>query len=202
MRDWDTINKMTLVDLRSTVKELFRAANYRIARLGEHRMESAAYQKLLSFMGAPYLTDKGDFNYRFKMPDIADSEQLSNQLRQSIGVAERFMESETSTVHGIQKVAANRRKWVRKTFGGFASNKDADEFLRFLGSDVIKEQMQIFDSNIVVEALSNANEHRGEKTLLEMFQDFKASGRSYGSWIIELEDRNKSSTKGSRGIRF
>ena len=53
-----------------------------------------------------------------------------------------------------------------------------------------------------VEALSNANEHRGEKTLLEMFQEFKASGRSYGSWIIELEDRNKSSTKGSRGIKF
>lgn len=194
--EWNELNKLSLSALESKAKELHRKANYRIARLGNKRGESAAYEKLKSYIGSPYLSGKEYL--KFVIPDTENVRQKMNQLIQSIGIAEKFLSSETSTAKGIERVKRNRRKWVRENFDGFQSNADADDFLRFLGSAEIQAQKQIFDSNIIVEALATASKNQPSKKLQEIYRDFKESGKSWGGFIIDQEQEWKK----KKGIKF
>lgn len=187
--EWNELNKLSLDALESKAKELYRKANYRIARLGNKRGESAAYEKLKSYIGSPYLQEKNFL--KFEIPDTENVRQKMNQLIQSIGIAEKFLSSETSTAKGIERVKRNRRKWVRENFDGFQSNADADDFLRFLGSAEIQAQKQVFDSNIIVEALATASKNQPSKKLQEIYRDFKESGKSWGGFIIDQEAEYK-----------
>lgn len=194
--EWNELNKLSLDALEARAKELYRKANYRIARLGNKRGESAAYEKLKSYIGSPYLQEK---NYlKFEIPDTENVRQKMNQLIQSIGIAENFLSSETSTAKGIERVKRNRRKWVRENFDGFQSNTDADDFLRFLGSAEIQAQKQIFDSNIIVKALVTASKNQPSKKLQEIYRDFKESGKSWGGFIIDQDQEWKK----KKGIKF
>lgn len=194
--EWNELNKLSLSALESKAKELYRKANYRIARLGNKRGESAAYEKLKSYIGSPYLSGKEYL--KFVIPDTENARQKMNQLIQSIGIAKKFLSSETSTAKGIERVKRNRRKWVRENFDGFQSNADADDFLRFLGSAEIQAQKQIFDSNIIVEALATASKNQPSKKLQEIYRDFKESGKSWGGFIIGQEQEWKK----KKGIKF
>lgn len=194
--EWEELNKLSLDALERKSLELYRKANYRIARLGKKRSESAAYEKLKSYAGSPYLQEQEYL--KFKIPETENIRQKMNQLIQSIGIAEKFLSAETSTAKGIERVKRNRRKWVRQNFDGFTSNKDADDFLRFLGSPEIQEQKQIFDSNIIVEAIATASKNQPSKKLQEIYRDFKESGKSWGGFIIDQEQEYKS----KRGIKF
>lgn len=194
--EWDDINSMSLIELEKAASELYRRANYRIERLGKHRNESEAYKKLSSYIGSPYLYE-GDY-LQFKIPDTGDALQKVNQLRQSIAVVENFMAAKTSTVKGIEKVKRNRRKWIRQNFDGFSKNKDADDFLKFIGSDEIKEQKKIYDSNIVVKALAIADKNQPSKKLKEIYDNFKKSKKSWGGFLIEQEQEYKK----KKGIKF
>ena len=196
MKSWDELSKASLAELMEIAKDLFRKTNYRIARLGNARKESAAYRKVETFIGSSFL-ERGKY-FKFIIPDVSNDTQKRNQLAQGIFTAQAFMESQTSTKTGMKKVQVNRRKWVRENFDGFESNKDADEFLRFLGSDEIKQQMQVFDSNIVVEALAIAGKNQPSKKLKEIYDDFKKSGKSWGGFIIDQEE----SWRQRKGIRF
>lgn len=194
--EWEYLNNLSLDALEEKAVELYKKANYRIARLGKKRSESPAYNKIKSYIGSPYLKDV-DF-LSFKIPETENKTQKRNQLIQSIGIAENFLNSETSTVKGMERVARNRRKWVRRNFDGFRTNKEADDFLNFLGSAEIQEQKQIFDSNIIVEAISTASKNNPSKKLEEIYRDFKKSGKSWGAFIIEQEQEYKS----KKGIKF
>lgn len=196
MTEWGELNKMSLGELESKAKELYRKANYRLARLGSKRGESAAYQRLRTYTGSPYIRE--DEYFKFKMPDTKDKSQKTNQLIQSIGIAENFLSAETSTVKGIERVKRKRRKWVRENFDGFQSNAAADDFLRFLGSPEIQAQKQVFDSNIIVEAIATASKNQPSKKLQEIYMDFKESGKSWGGFIIDQEQEWKK----RKGIRF
>ena len=196
MISWEKLNTMTLAELESFAEELFRKANYRLSRLGESRVASDAYKRVSSYFGAPYIDD--DKYYKFKMPSTTDAKQRTNQLRQAIDVAENFLEAQTSTKKGIEQVKRKRRKWVRENFDGFSSNADVDDFLRFLGSSEIQAQKQIFDSNIIVEALATASKNQPSKKLKEIYDEFKASGKSWGGFIIDQEDEWRK----RKGIRF
>lgn len=194
--EWDNINRMSLIELEKTASELYRSANYRIERLGKYRSESEAYKRLSSYIESPYLHE-GDY-LQFKIPETDDALQKANMLRQSISVAGRFMEAKTSTAKGIEKVKRKRRKWVRENFDGFSKNKDADDFLKFLGSDEIKEQKKIYDSNIVVKALAIGSKNQPSKKLKEMYNDFKESKKSWGGFLIQQEQEYKK----KKGIKF
>ena len=194
--EWDELNKLSLAALEKKAAELYRKANYRITRLGKKRSESPAYNKLKSYIGSPYLQER-DY-LRFEIPETENVRQKMNQLIQSIGIAENFLSAETSTVKGIERVKRNRRKWVRNNFDGFSTNKEADDFLNFLGSTEIQEQKQIFDSNIIVDAIATASRNQPSKKLQEIYRDFKESGKSWGAFIIEQEQEYKS----KRGIKF
>ena len=194
--EWDYLNNLSLDALEEKALELYKKANYRIARLGKKRSESSAYNKIKSYIGSPYLKEE-DF-LKFKMPETENKMQKRNQLIQSIGIVENFLNSETSTVKGMELVARNRRKWVRKNFDGFRTNKEADDFLKFLGSAEIQEQKQIFDSNIIVEAIVTASKNNPSKKLQEIYRDFKSSGKSWGAFIIEQEREYKP----KKGIKF
>nr|DAL63750.1 MAG TPA_asm: hypothetical protein [Caudoviricetes sp.] len=194
--EWEKLNKLSLEELELKASELYGKANYRIARLGRKRGESSAYEKLKSYIGSPYLQEREYL--KFEIPKTENTRQKMNQLIQSIGVAEKFLSSETSTAKGIERVKRNRRKWVRKNFDGFNTNEEADDFLNFLGSSEIQEQKQIFDSNIIVEAIATASKNQPSKKLQEIYRDFKASGKSWGGFIIEQEREYKS----KRGINF
>ena len=194
--EWEKLNKLSLEELESKAADLYRKANYRIARLGRKRGESSAYEKLKTYIGSPYLV--GQEYLKFEIPETENTRQKMNQLIQSIGVAEKFLSSDTSTAKGIERVKRNRRKWVRKNFDGFNTNEEADDFLNFLGSSEIQEQKQVFDSNIIVEAITTASKNQPSKKLQEIYRDFKASGKSWGGFIIEQEQEYKS----KRGIKF
>jgi hypothetical protein len=194
--DWDNINRMSLIELEKVAAELYRRANYRIERLGKYRGESEAYKRLSSYIGSPYLHE-GDY-LQFKIPETGDALQKANQLRQSIAVVEKFIAAKTSTATGIEKVKRNRRKWIRQNFDGFSKNKDADDFLKFLGSDEIKEQKKIYDSNIVVKALAIADKNQPSKKLKEIYDNYKKSKKSWGGFLIEQEQEYKK----KKGIKF
>nr|DAP24940.1 MAG TPA: hypothetical protein [Caudoviricetes sp.] len=194
--EWDDINHMSLGELEETASKLYREANYRIARLGAKRVESEAYKRLASYIGSPYLQE-GEY-LQFKIPETGDALQKVNQLRQSISVLEKFMAAKTSTVKGIEKVKRNRRKWIRQNFDGFTRNKDADDFLKFLGTDEIKEQKKTYDSNIVVEALAIGSKNQPSKKLKEIYNNFKKSKKSWGGFLIEQEQEYKK----KKGIKF
>lgn len=194
--EWEKLNKLSVEELESKAAELYRKANYRIARLGSRRGESPAYEKLKTYIGSPYLQEQEYL--KFKIPKTENVRQKMNQLIQSIGVAEKFLSTETSTAKGIERVKRNRRKWVRKNFDGFNTNEEADDFLKFLGSSEIQEQKQIFDSNIIVEAIATASKNQPSKKLQEIYRDFKASGKSWGGFIIEQEQEYKK----KKGIKF
>lgn len=194
--EWEELNTLSLDALERKALELYRKANYRITRLGKKRSESAAYEKLKSYVGSPYLQEQEYL--KFKIPETENIRQRMNQLIQSIGIAEKFLSAETSTAKGIEQVKRNRRKWVRQNFDGFTSNKDADDFLKFLGSPEIQEQKQIFDSNIIVDAIATASKNQPSKKLQEIYRDFKESGKSWGAFIIEQEQEYKS----KKGIKF
>lgn len=194
--EWEKLNKLSLEELESKALELYGKANYRIARLGSRRGESPAYEKLKTYIGSPYLQEQEYL--KFKIPKTENVRQKMNQLIQSIGVVEKFLSAETSTAKGIERVKRNRRKWVRKNFDGFNTNEEADDFLKFLGSSEIQEQKQIFDSNIIVEAIATASKNQPSKKLQEIYRDFKASGKSWGGFIIEQEQEYKK----KKGIKF
>lgn len=194
--EWDKINHMSLNELEETASELYRRANYRIERLGKYRDESEAYKRLASYIGSPYLHE-GDY-LQFKIPETANVRQKMNQIIQSILIVEKFMSAKTSTAKGIERVKRNRRKWVRDHFDGFSKNKEADDFLKFLGSDEIKEQKKIYDSNIVVKALAIGSKNQPSKKLKEMYDDFKKSKKSWGGFLIEQEQAYKK----KKGIKF
>lgn len=194
--EWDKINHMSLNELEETATKLYRRANYRIERLGKYRDESEAYKRLASYIGSPYLHE-GDY-LQFKIPETANVRQKMNQIIQSILIVEKFMSAKTSTAKGIERVKRNRRKWVRDHFDGFSKNKEADDFLKFLGSDEIKEQKKIYDSNIVVKALAIGSKNQPSKKLKEMYDDFKKSKKSWGGFLIEQEQAYKK----KKGIKF
>lgn len=194
--EWEDLNKLSLEALEKKAAELYRKANYRIVRLGKKRSESPAYEKLKSYIGSPYLQER-DY-LRFEIPATENIRQKMNQLIQSIGIAEKFLSAETSTAKGIERVKRNRRKWVRSNFDGFNTNKEADDFLKFLGSPEIQEQKKTFDSNIIVEAIATASKNQPSKKLQEIYRDFKDSGKSWGGFIIEQEQEYKA----KRGIKF
>lgn len=194
--EWDKINHMSLNELEETATKLYRRANYRIERLGKYRDESEAYKRLASYIGSPYLHE-GDY-LQFKIPETVNVRQKMNQIIQSILIVEKFMSAKTSTAKGIERVKRNRRKWVRDHFDGFSKNKEADDFLKFLGSDEIKEQKKIYDSNIVVKALAIGSKNQPSKKLKEMYDDFKKSKKSWGGFLIEQEQAYKK----KKGIKF
>ena len=196
MIEWSEINKMPLSDLEAIANDVFRKANYRIARLGDMRKESEAYKRLRKYTGSPYVNE-GEY-MTFKIPDTADKRQKMNQLLQSIRIADKFLFSKTSTATGIERVKRARRKWLRENFDGFSKNKDADDFLKFLGSDTIKEQKKTFDSNIIVTALVIADKNQSNKKIKEIYEDFKKTGKSWGAFTIEQEQEWKK----KKGIKF
>lgn len=189
MNDFDELSKMSLKELEKIAKKEIAKANRKIEKLGVLRGDSSAYSKIEALEGSPYIYS-GE-HVAFKMPEASDNLQRTNQLREAIGKAQRFTESATSTKTGIEAVKRNHRKWIRANFDGFSRNAAADDFLKFLGRDDIREQMKNFDSNVIVEALAKANRQKGNETLLEMYENFKKSGKSYGAWIIELDNSAK-----------
>ena len=196
MIEWSEINNLSLSELETLAKNIFSKANYRIARLKNRRLESEAYKKLLAFIGSPYI-DEGLY-ITFKIPETVDKVQKMNQLKQAIRVADKFLFSATSTITGIERVNRNRRKWLRENFDGFSKNKDADEFLKFLGSKTIKEQKKIFDSNVIVTALAIADKNQPNKKIKDIYEDFKKSKKSWGAFTIEQEQEWKK----KKGIKF
>lgn len=196
MIEWSEINNLSLSDLEALSKSIFNKANYRIERLGGKRMKSEAYKRLLAYTGSPYISE-GEY-ISFKIPNTVDKRERMNQLRQAIRIADKFLFSKTSTATGIEQVNRKRRKWLRENFDGFSKNKDADEFLKFLGSKTIKEQKKIFDSNVIVTALAIADKNQPNKKIKEIYDNFKKSKKSWGAFTIEQEQEWKK----KKGIKF
>lgn len=179
--------RKSLKELKEISEELTRKTNYRISRLGKYKHESFAYRELKNLYYGTEMFDDGKLHPPKTKEELVDYIYFLNQ----------FLSAKSSTKKGIDRINASRRKALRKKYPGrFITNKEADDFLRFLGSDEIQEQKKIFDSNVVVEALS-INASNGIDLLMQKYKEFKESGKSYGAWIIASEDEIK-----EKGFKF
>lgn len=194
MIDWDVIKMYSQEQLLKIAVKLANIANIKIKKLGKSGIEkSAAYKKLQTYTGAPYISEakrKGKKYAEIRlMPDKASS---YSQLEELIAIADSFNSSKTSTLSGIKEVNANKRKSLVDKFGTFESNADIDAFLRFLGTPEARAAMKQFDSNIVVTAIQRAHKRAPDKDLQDLWQEFESSGKTFGDWIIENEEQMES----------
>lgn len=194
MIDWDLISIYSRDQLLNIAQKLAREVNIKIEKLGKIGIEkSSAYSKLKAYIGAPYISERKRKGRKYAEirvePDKAES---IGQLRELIGIADNFISSKTSTKKGIKDVQKNKRRAITEKFGAFRSEADADAFLRFLGTPEARAAMKQFDSNIVVTAIQRAHKLEPNKDLRDLWKDFEESGKTFGDWIIENEEKMES----------
>lgn len=157
------------------------------------RERSPAYKKLKTMVGAPYLLTesqvkrekRGHRYYKFRtLPKNAGI----NTIRESIKAARKFSEYKTSTSSGAKRERKKRIDKIAENYG--VSRVTAEEFLEFLGTKDVAEQKKIYDSDVVLTALSKAYNKYGKTEMMREFQEFKNSGKTYADWIYLL-DKNQ-----------
>lgn len=194
MIDWDLISSYSFDQLLKIANTLARKANQKIEKLGKVGIEqSAAYNKLKTYTGAPYISEKRRKGKKYAEIRLEpDKVESIGQLRELIGIADRFKDSKTSTKKGISEVNTNKRRAIEERFGSFESDADTDAFLRFLGTPEARAAMKQFDSNVVVTAIHRAHKREPDTDLRDLWREFETSGRTFGDWIIENEEKMQS----------
>lgn len=194
MIDWDLISMYSFDQLLTIATKLATKVNQKIVKLGKTGIEkSAAYNKLKTYTGALYISEKKRKGKNYKEIRIEpDKAETIGQLRELIGIADSFNNSKTSTKKGIEEVNANKRRAIVEKYGAFESDADTDAFLRFLGTPEARAAMKQFDSNIVVTAIQRAHKREPDKDLRDLWREFESSGKTFGDWIIENEEKMES----------
>lgn len=190
MIDWDLISIYSKAQLQQIATKLALRVNKKIEKLGKSGIaNSAAYNKLKAFLGAPYISEKKRKGKKYAEIRLEpQNAETVGQLRELISVADSFNNSKTSTLRGIKETNKNKRRALQEKFGNFSSDAEADAFLRFLGTPEARAAMKQFDSNIVVTAIQRASKREPDRDLRDIWKEFEESGKTFGDWIIENEE--------------
>lgn len=119
----------------------------------------------------------------------------------------KFLTFKTATKEGYEELLEDRRKQFREKFSEAEnmSNEQVDEFLEFLGNEKGKSAKENYDSdqlikmlvkqkiksNKVVEEKRKNNEDAEEKSVFDLYEDFKARNTTIADELRDLEKSTK-----------
>ena len=190
--------------IRQQSNAAIKAANDRIKTLSkaEYEGRSHAYEYYVKgdLAGAPYVKERGGATVFKALPKDASRRESLEALR----MVERFLGARTSTAAGIREVEKERQGRLNELLeedhrmrGGSGqapelSKQDADNILRWMGSEEGREAKQNFDSFQVREAIAKAVVAYGISSSLssisDLYQDFISTELSLADWIEISED--------------
>lgn len=164
-----------------------KKANNRINDfLFDKLVKSPAYQKLLTYDNVPIFNIEKfsgkviSERWNFSTKQINDI----NVARKAVMILEDFLQSKTSTERGLRQVNRNRINSMKEKTG--LSSSDSENFLRFLGSEKVRNLKNIYDSDVLVDVLSVAYEKNNDN-INKALDDFLNSGKSLADWKYEME---------------
>lgn len=188
--------------IRQQYNAAIKAANDRIKTITkpEYAGRAQAYEYYVKgdLAGAPYVKQRGGQTVFKALPRGADREQALEALR----MVERFLGAKTSTARGIRETEEERRGILNDMLHEDFSNRggtgsapslskdEAENILRWMGSEEGKAAKADYDSNQVREGIAKATiAGRGSgKSVSELYQDWLQSEQSLADWIEESED--------------
>lgn len=183
--------------IRQQYNAAIKAANDRIKTVSQEKYQgrAQAYEFYVKgdLAGAPYTKQRGGMTVFKALPRGADREQALEALR----MAERFLGSKTSTARGIQEVENERRSILNDMLSEDFENRggdgkapkltktEADNILRWMGSEEGRNAKASYDSNQVREAISKSViANRGSSsTVSDLYNSFISSQQSLADWI-------------------
>lgn len=183
--------------IRQQYNAAIKAANDRIKTVSQEKYQgrAQAYEFYVKgdLAGAPYTKQRGGMTVFKALPRGADREQALEALR----MAERFLGSKTSTARGIQEVENERISILNDMLSEDFENRggdgkapkltktEADNILRWMGSEEGRNAKASYDSNQVREAISKSViANRGSSsTVSDLYNSFISSQQSLADWI-------------------
>ena len=189
--------------IRQQYNAAIKAANDRIKTITKPtyagRAQAYEYYVKGDLAGAPYVKQRGGATVFKALPGGADRETSLEALR----MVERFLGAKTSTAKGILSTEKERRdilnRFLAEDFSGRGGSGSAPELtkdeaenvLRWMGSEEGKAAKASYDSNQVREAISKAAvANRGSgKSVSELYRDWFESQESLADWIQESENQ-------------
>lgn len=103
----------------------------------------------------------------------------------------RFIESESSTIEGYKAVIDRRVKTIKDSFDttGLTDN-DIKQMMEFLGTAQGEQSKEIYDSNLVVQALiiGRIDPKNKKKSFADIYKDVENTGYTIADYIRKQEE--------------
>ena len=190
--------------IRQQYNAAIKAANDRIKTLSkaEYEGRSHAYEYYVKgdLAGAPYVKERGGATVFKALPKDSSRRESLEALR----MVERFLGARTSTASGIRETERARQRGLNDALneeyrmrGGSGrapelTKEEADNVLRWLGSEEGKAAKRQFDSHQVREAISKAviaaSDAGDGRSISALYNEFLSSEESLADWIDASEN--------------
>ena len=103
----------------------------------------------------------------------------------------RFLESESSTIEGYRAIIDKRVKTIKDSFDttGLTDN-DIKQMMEFLGTAMGEQSKEIYDSNLVVQALiiGKIDPKNKKKSFADIYKDVENTGYTIADYIRKQEE--------------
>ena len=103
----------------------------------------------------------------------------------------RFLESESSTIEGYKTIVDRRVKAIKDSFdtAGLTDN-DIKQMMEFLGTAQGEQSKEIYDSNLVVQALiiGRIDPKNKKKSFADIYKDVENTGYTIADYIRKQEE--------------
>lgn len=187
--------------IRQQYNAAIKAANDRIKTVSkpEYGGKSQAYEFYVKgdLAGAPYVKERGGATVFKALPRGADREQSLEALR----MVERFLGAKTSTASGIKAVENERRDILNTMLSEDYENRrgagktpaltktEAENILRWMGSEEGREAKANYDSNQVREGIAKAviSSRGSGQSVSDLYNSFLSSQQTLADWIENSE---------------
>lgn len=188
--DWWMANNDPAM-MRKLYSQWKKVANERIRVINQpkYRGKSWAYQNIVKpLKGAPYMgkNKRGEHVFRALPKDASDK-----QVRQAFQKLTAFLSNPESTAKGLKARIENDKRMEADMFARENLTEDQKKSIdEFLGSPEGKAALEIYDSEIVVMALSVDFKARPKAgSALERWREWESSGKTLADWVRDNEDR-------------
>lgn len=103
---------------------------------------------------------------------------------------ERFMQAKSATPQGYREIVNERINTVKENFDTSGlSDKDINDMLNFLGTSQGEQSKEIYDSNLVIQALiiGKINPENKKKSFSDIYKDVESTGYTIADYIRQEE---------------
>ena len=117
----------------------------------------------------------------------------ANEIDYKVAIKElkRFLESESSTIEGYRGIVDKRIKTIKDSFNttGLTDN-DIKQMMEFLGTAQGEQSKEIYDSNLVVQALiiGRIDPKNKKKSFADIYKDVENTGYTIADYIHKQEE--------------